>query len=37
MLGEVLLHGWSGVFFAYAAVQLPMFAGLVRGGGAWQR
>ena len=37
MLGESLMHGWPGVFFGYAAVQLPMVAGLVRGGGAWHR
>jgi hypothetical protein len=37
MPGEALLHGWPSVFFGYAAVQLPMIAGLVRGGGAWHR
>jgi type IV secretory pathway TraG/TraD family ATPase VirD4 len=37
MPGEALMHGWPSVFFAYAAVQLPMIAGLVRGGGAWHR
>jgi hypothetical protein len=37
MLGESLLHGWSSVLIGYAAVQLPMVAGLVRGGGAWHR
>jgi hypothetical protein len=37
MLGEALMHGWQSVLFGYAAVQLPMFAGLVRGGGAWHR
>ena len=37
MLGESLLHGWPGVLFAYAAVQVPMVAGLVRAGGAWHR
>ncbi|HEY0747052.1 MAG TPA: type IV secretion system DNA-binding domain-containing protein [Steroidobacteraceae bacterium] len=25
-----MLHGWSGFFAAYAAIQVPMFAGLVR-------
>jgi hypothetical protein len=37
MLGESLIHGWPSVFLGYAAVQLPMVAGLVRGGGAWHR
>jgi hypothetical protein len=37
MLGESLMHGWPSVLFGYAAVQLPMVAGLVRGGGAWHR
>jgi type IV secretory pathway TraG/TraD family ATPase VirD4 len=37
MLSESLVHGWASVFFGYAAVQLPMIAGLVRGGGAWHR
>jgi hypothetical protein len=37
MLGESLAHGWPSVLFGYAAVQLPMVAGLVRGGGAWHR
>jgi hypothetical protein len=37
MPGEALLHGWPSVFLGYAAVQLPMIAGLVRGGGAWHR
>jgi type IV secretory pathway TraG/TraD family ATPase VirD4 len=37
MPGEALLHGWPSVFFAYAAVQLPMVAGLVRGGAPWHR
>jgi Type IV secretion-system coupling protein DNA-binding domain len=32
---EGLTHGWSGVMLAYAAVQLPMFAGLARGRGPW--
>jgi hypothetical protein len=32
---EGLTHGWPGVALAYAAVQLPMFAGLVRGRGPW--
>ena len=32
---EGLTHGWSGVVLAYAAVQLPMFAGLARGRGPW--
>ncbi len=26
-----LLHGWSGLLCAYAAVQLPLLAGLIRG------
>ena len=26
-----LTHGWSGLAMAYAAVQLPMLAGLARG------
>jgi type IV secretory pathway TraG/TraD family ATPase VirD4 len=37
MLGEALMHGWPSVFFGYATVQLPMIAGLARGGGAWHR
>jgi hypothetical protein len=37
MLGESLMQGWTGLFLSYAAVQLPMVAGLVRGGGAWHR
>ncbi len=31
MIGDALLHGWSGLVFSYAAVQVPMVAGLVRG------
>jgi type IV secretory pathway TraG/TraD family ATPase VirD4 len=31
------MHGWSSVIFAYAAVQLPMIVGLVRGGAPWHR
>jgi type IV secretory pathway TraG/TraD family ATPase VirD4 len=37
MPGEALLHGWPSVFFGYAAVQLPMVAGLMRGGAPWHR
>lgn len=32
-----LLHGWSSIVAGYAAVQMPMVAGLVRGRGAWHR
>jgi hypothetical protein len=32
---EGLTHGWPGVALAYAAVQLPMFAGLARARGPW--
>jgi hypothetical protein len=32
---EGLTHGWPGLALAYAAVQLPMFAGLARGRGPW--
>jgi len=32
---EGLTHGWPGVALAYAAVQLPMIAGLARGRGPW--
>jgi type IV secretory pathway TraG/TraD family ATPase VirD4 len=28
---DAVLHGWSGVVMAYAAVQAPMIAGLIRG------
>ncbi len=31
MIGEALLHGWSGLALGYAAVQVPMIAGLIRG------
>jgi type IV secretory pathway TraG/TraD family ATPase VirD4 len=37
MLGDSLIHGWPSIFLGYAAVQLPMVAGLMRGRGAWQR
>ena len=30
MLDAALLHGWSGLAFAYGAVQVPMVAGLIR-------
>ena len=30
MMGGALLHGWSGIAVAYAAVQVPMIAGLIR-------
>jgi type IV secretory pathway TraG/TraD family ATPase VirD4 len=32
-----LLHGWTGVFMAYAAVQGPMFAGLMRARASFQQ
>jgi hypothetical protein len=37
MPGEALLHGWPSLFVGYAAVQLPMIAGLARGGAPWHR
>jgi hypothetical protein len=37
MLGDALTHGWPSLFLGYAAVQLPMVAGLMRGHGAWHR
>jgi hypothetical protein len=27
---DAALHGWSGIAFAYAAVQVPMIAALIR-------
>jgi type IV secretory pathway TraG/TraD family ATPase VirD4 len=30
MIDAALTHGWSGIAFAYAAVQAPMIAGLIR-------
>jgi type IV secretory pathway TraG/TraD family ATPase VirD4 len=32
-----MTQGWSGALLTYAAVQIPMAAGLVRSGGAWYR
>ena len=37
MLDSALLHGWSSLAAGFAAVQVPMVAGLVRGRGAWHR
>ena len=31
MISAALTQGWSGLAFAYAAVQAPMLAGLIRG------
>jgi hypothetical protein len=31
------LHGWAGLVTAYAAVQVPMIAGLLRAHAAWHR
>jgi type IV secretory pathway TraG/TraD family ATPase VirD4 len=30
MIDAALMHGWSGIGLAYAAVQVPMIAGLIR-------
>src|SRR5258708_30716100 len=30
MMDAALTHGWSGIGLAYAAVQVPMIAGLIR-------
>jgi type IV secretory pathway TraG/TraD family ATPase VirD4 len=30
MIESALMHGWSGIAFAYATVQAPMIAGLIR-------
>ncbi len=37
MIGAALTEGLSGVVFAYAAVQVPMFAGLLRSRAHWRK
>jgi type IV secretory pathway TraG/TraD family ATPase VirD4 len=34
---DAALHGWSGIAFAYAAVQVPMIAGLIRARATFQQ
>jgi len=34
---SALTQGWSGLAFAYGAVQVPMIAGLVRGRAEWRK
>jgi hypothetical protein len=37
MLGASIAQGWSSALWAYAAVQVPMVIGLVKGRGPWQK
>ena len=34
---DAAMHGWSGIAFAYAAVQVPMIAALIRARSAFQQ
>ena len=35
MIDTAVVHGWSGFALAYAAVQAPMVAGLIRARAHW--
>ena len=37
MPADALMHGWPGLLGAYAAVQAPLLAGMIRAGAPWRR
>jgi hypothetical protein len=37
MPADALMHGWPGLLGAYAAVQGPLLAGMIRAGAPWRR